>query len=243
MQACSDDATVALHAVRNLARIALGALTLRSLQTGAGQTSSSSTAVATPRNLLGFKDGTNNLRVHDRHDMDAHVWVRAESDQSWMHAGTYLVMRRIRIHLEEWSSLPLETQQVTIGRVRASGAPLSGKREHDGIDFAKLDIFGAPVITANAHVRVASAHENAGAVILRRGYNFADGIDPRTGELNAGLLFICFQRDPRSQFVALQSNLASNDALSRYTTHVGSGIFACPPGPARGEFVGQHLFD
>jgi deferrochelatase/peroxidase EfeB len=243
IQACANDATVSLHAVRNLARIGVGVVAMRSLQLGAGQTSSPSRTSSSPRNLLGFRDGTNNLSVSNHVDMDQHVWVGAESDQPWMVGGTYLVARRIRIHLEEWSSLPLETQQISIGRFRSSGAPLSGHKEHDKLDFRKLDIFGAPVITANAHVRVSSAEANNGAVILRRGFNFADGVDPRTGELDAGLMFICFQRDPRGQFIALQTNIAANDALSRYTTHVGSGIFACPPGATRGEFVGQHLFD
>jgi deferrochelatase/peroxidase EfeB len=243
VQACADDPTVAFHAVRNLARLALGAVSLRYVQFGSGQTSTPRKGVTTPRNLLGFKDGTNNVRTDDAAAMAKHVWVPANSDQSWMTGGTYLVARRIRVHLEEWASLPLEDQQLAIGRFRASGAPLTGHRERDPLNFAKLDVFGAPVIAADAHVRVASAQANNGAVILRRGYNFADGVDPMTGELDAGLMFISFQRDPRRQFVTLQTSLASQDALSKYTTHTASAIFACPPGVARGEFIGQQLFD
>jgi deferrochelatase/peroxidase EfeB len=78
---------------------------------------------------------------------------------------------------------------------------------------------------------------------LRRGYSFTDGIDPATGELDAGLFFICFQRDPRSGFVPIQQSLASIDALNEYIRHTGSATFACPPGAARGDFVGSGLFD
>ncbi len=243
VQACADDPTVAFHAVRNLARLGLGTVALRSLQFGSGQTSTSSRSAATPRNLLGFKDGTNNLRAENVSSMDRHVWVGADSDQPWMAGGTYLAVRRIRVHLEEWSSLPLEDQQLAIGRFRDSGAPLTGRREHDALEFQRLDNFGTPVIPTGAHVRVASPSLNNGAVILRRGFNFADGIDPTTGELDAGLMFISFQKDPRRQFVTLQTSLASQDSLSRYTTHTGSGLFACPPGAERGKFLGQSLFE
>lgn len=242
VQACADDATVALHAIRNLARLGVGTVTLRSLQLGSGQTSTPHVGAKTPRNLLGFKDGTNNLRANDQNQMNSHVWVGPDADQPWMVGGTYMVARRIRVHLEQWASLPLEDQELTIGRFRHSGAPLTGRREHDPLNFAKLDIFGAPVIAADAHVRVASRSANDGAVVLRRGYNFADGVDQRTGEIDAGLMFICFQRDPRRQFITLQATLASEDALSKYTTHTGSAIFACPPGAARGTYVGHHLF-
>ena len=39
--------------------------------------------------------------------------------------------------------------------------------------------------------------------ILRRGYSFTDGFDDELGQLDAGLFFIAYQRDP-AQFVALQ---------------------------------------
>jgi deferrochelatase/peroxidase EfeB len=240
VQACADDPVVAFHAVRNLARIASGVAVLRDLQLGSGRTSSASGA--TPRNLLGFKDGTNNVRTSSTSEMNKHVWVGSGSDQAWMTGGTYLVARRIRVRLEQWSSLALATQQETIGRFRESGAPLTGSREHDPLELGATNAFGQHVIADSAHVRVASHQANDGVRILRRGFNFTDGLDPRTGELDAGLMFICFQRDPRRQFVTLQNRLAANDALSRYVVHTGSGLFAIAPGSTRGHWIGEGIF-
>jgi deferrochelatase/peroxidase EfeB len=242
IQACADDAQVAFHAVHNLARLGAGVVATRWLQTGFGRTSSTTSSQTTPRNLLGFKDGTNNLLANDTSKLDKFVWVGDETDQPWMTGGTYLVARRIRTHLEAWTSTPLSTQQEAIGRFKESGAPLSGTREHDKVDLAARGYRGAPVIPHGAHVRTAAAASNDGARILRRGYSFADGLDARTGELDAGLFFICFQKDPRAQFTKIQSNLALNDTLRTYLTHTSSAVFACPPGPAQGESWAKDLF-
>jgi len=90
-------------------------------------------------------------------------------------------------------------------------------------------------------VRLAHPTANKGATLLRRGYNFVDGND-ELGRLNAGLFFICFQRDPRSQFVPIQNQLSQNDAMNEYIRHVGSGIFAVPPGASSDSYVGATLF-
>jgi deferrochelatase/peroxidase EfeB len=45
---------------------------------------------------------------------------------------------------------------------------------------------------------------NNGAQLLRRSYSHNDGIDADTGQIDAGLLFLCFQRDPHRQFAAIQ---------------------------------------
>ena len=242
IQSCANDSIVAFHAVRNLARLGLGTVSLRFLQVGSGATSTSSQNASTPRNLLGFKDGTANLRASNPDEMNAHVWVGAETEQTWMRGGTYLVARSIRTQLEAWSSLTLEEQQATIGRFRTSGAPLTGDREHDRARFRALNVFGQPVIPAGAHLRVAHPEFNDGAKILRRGFNFTNGVDVRTGEIDAGLFFICFQQDPKRQFVTLQNNLSSHDALSNYVTHTSSALFACPPGAERGHWLGEGLF-
>jgi deferrochelatase/peroxidase EfeB len=243
VQACADDPVVAFHAVRNLTRLGEGVVVSRWLQLGAGRTSSSEPGQRTPRNLLGFKDGTANLDPRDPRSMARYVWVAPRSDQRWMDGGTYLVARRIRIHLEAWAALSLGAQEATIGRRRDSGAPLTGTRESDP---PRLDVrgpYGALVIPEGAHIRAASPSRNAGARLLRRGFTFTDGLDPRTGELDAGLMFLCFQNDPARQFVTLQSTLATSDALSTYVTHTGSAIFACPPGAARGDAIATGLFD
>jgi deferrochelatase/peroxidase EfeB len=242
VQACADDVQVAFHAIRNLARLGLGSVALRWLQVGFSRTSSTTTAQQTPRNLLGFKDGTDNLLDDDLGSFDRFVWVGDEADQPWLRDGSYLVARRIRTRLEAWAATPLATQEATIGRFKASGAPLSGHREHDKVDLAARGARGVPVIPVGAHVRVAAPSSNGGARILRRGYSFADGVDPRTAELDAGLFFICFQKDPRRQFARIQSSLSIDDTLRDYVVHTSSSVFACPAGVGPGGYLGESLF-
>ena len=81
-----------------------------------------------------------------------------------------------------------------------------------------------------------------GVRMLRRGYNFVDGSDP-LGRLEAGLFFLAYQRDIRTAFLPVQAELARNDALSEYIRHVGSAVFAIPPGvTGEGQYLGQSLF-
>ncbi len=242
VQACADDPQVAFHAIRSLAQLGLGSVELHALQVGSGRTSATTSDQRSARNLLGFKDGTNNLRSGDDALLKRWLWVGERDDQRWMTGGTYLVARRIRMNLSTWSSTPLTVQESVIGRKRDSGAPLTGTREHDKANFQALDPHGFPVIPLGAHIRVAAPETNGGVHLLRRGYNFFDGVDERTGNLNAGLLFICFQRDPVKQFTALQGDLARSDNLSQYITHVGSGVFACPPGIGPNDDLGASLF-
>jgi deferrochelatase/peroxidase EfeB len=239
VQACSDDPQVAFHAVRNLARIGRGTVVMRWSQLGFGRTASTSRSQDTPRNLMGFKDGTANIRAEDSEAMDRYVWVGGEGP-AWMRGGSYLVARRIRMLLEIWDRSPLEDQELTIGRDKYRGAPLGGSDEFDPLDLA-AEKGGNPAIPVDAHVRLASAQANDGERILRRGYSFTDGVDESLGELEAGLFFICFQRDPERQFVAIQRRLGSSDALNEYIKHVGSAVFAVPPGARKGGYVGETL--
>jgi deferrochelatase/peroxidase EfeB len=241
VQACADDAQVAFHAIHNLSRLALGTATLRFVQSGFGRTASPGAGQPTPRNLLGFHDGTANPDPSDDTAMRRIVWVDHHSDQRWMVGGSYLVARRVRIHLEQWDRSTVEEQERTIGRMKLSGAPLGGTNEDQPVDLNALTADGELVIPDSAHIRVASPATNGGQAILRRGYSFADGIDPVTGELDAGLFFVCFQKDPRAQFVPIQQRLSENDALDQYLVHTTSGVFACPPGLRPGESLGAGL--
>jgi deferrochelatase/peroxidase EfeB len=241
VQACSDDPQVAFHAIRNLARIGRGTVVMRWSQLGFGRTASTSRSQATPRNLMGFKDGTANIKAEDTAAMDRHVWVGSEGP-AWMRGGSYLVSRRIRMLLEVWDRSALKDQEQTIGRAKYSGAPLGGSEEFEPLDLAPDD-GGRATIPVDAHVRLASGVENGGERILRRGYSFTDGVDESLGELEAGLFFICFQRDPRRQFVPIQRRLGMNDALNEYIKHVGSALFAVPPGAHRGGYIGETLLD
>jgi deferrochelatase/peroxidase EfeB len=230
VQACADDPTVAFHAIRNLARLARGTAVMRWSQLGFGRTSSTSKAQDTPRNLMGFKDGTRNVKDEDGDDLDSFVWVGRETDQPWMRGGSYLVARRIRMLIESWDTDFLADQERVIGRVKTTGAPLGGHREHDTPDFDARGSDGHPVIPADAHIRLASPEANGGVKLLRRGYSYTDGIDPETGLLDAGLFFLAYQKDPRAQFVPIQARLAAKDALNEYLRHTSSALFAIPPG-------------
>ncbi|MFI0940503.1 iron uptake transporter deferrochelatase/peroxidase subunit [Streptomyces sp. NPDC021020] len=238
IQACADDPIVAFHVIRNLARIGRGTVVMRWSQLGFGNATGNGGGKETPRNLMGFKDGTRNIAGNDKSLMDGNVWVGAETDQPWMRGGSYLVARRIRMRIEAWDRDFLSDQEDVFGRAKYTGAPLTGKKETDQPDFAaKKAGGGEPVIPAGAHIRLAAHENNAGLRILRRGYSFTDGIVPATGELDAGLFFIAYQKDPRKQFVPLQTKLGAHDALNEYIQHVGSGLFACPPAPAA---AGKH---
>jgi deferrochelatase/peroxidase EfeB len=241
VQSCSDDPQVAFHAVRDLARIARGVAVMRWSQLGFGRTSSTTRDQATPRNLMGFKDGTRNLRAEDTAAMSRNVWLGDADQPAWMREGTYMVTRRIRMLTETWDRSALDDQQQTIGRHKYSGAPLGGTEEFDTPDLAARR-GSKPVIPVDAHIRLASPDENGGEAILRRGYSFTDGVVEELGELDAGLFFICFQRDPARQFTAIQRRLGANDALNEYIKHTSSAIFAIPPGASRGGFVGEGLF-
>src|SRR5262249_6636134 len=241
VQACSDDPQVAFHAVRNLARLGRGAVVMRWSQLGFGRTSSTTRSPAPPRNLMGFKDGTRNLRAEDTEAMQRFVWLGQGDDVPWMTDGTYMVTRRIRMLIEIWDRSPLLDQEDTIGRQKYTGAPLGEKSEFDPLDLGARRN-GKPVIPADAHVRLASSEANGGAEILRRGYSFTDGVVEELGELAAGLFFICFQKSPKAQFEAIQRRLGTSDALNEYIKHTSSAVFAVPPGASQGGYVGEGLF-
>jgi deferrochelatase/peroxidase EfeB len=241
VQACADDPTVAFHAVRNLARLGRGTVVTRWAQLGFGRTSSTGAGQETPRNLMGFKDGTRNIHSDDTATLDRYVW--ASGSQPWMRGGSYLVARRIRMFIETWDRDRLGDQEAVFGRTKASGAPLTGKAEYDVPDFHAMGPDGDPVIPGKAHIRLAAFENNNGLRILRRGYSYTDGIDARTGTLDAGLFFIAFMSDP-AQFVTVQTKLGTHDGLNEYIRHVGSGLFACPGGvPDAGGYWGQGLFE
>lgn len=241
VQACSDDPQVAVHAVRNLARIGFGRARVRWSQIGFGRTASTSTAQITPRNLFGFKDGTSNLKVQDRELLEEHVWVRGgRKEEAWLDGGTYMVARRIRMHIETWDRTTLREQELVVGRTKREGAPLSGGAEFTAPDFS-LPGRSGPLIDAGSHLALAHPDRNGGVRMLRRGYNYADGSDG-LGRLDAGQFFIAYVVDPRTHYVPMQSAMAKSDLMVEYLRHTGSGLFAIPPGIEAGMYIGESLF-
>ncbi|WP_234542138.1 iron uptake transporter deferrochelatase/peroxidase subunit [Streptomyces shenzhenensis] len=221
VQACADDPQVAVHAIRNLARIGFGKVAVRWSQLGFGKTSSTTPDAQTPRNLMGFKDGTRNIAGTEAGRLEKFVWVGDGDGPDWMTGGSYLVARRIRMNIETWDRTSLQEQEDVFGRDKGEGAPVGRAKEHD-----------APFLKAmkpDAHVRLAHPDSNGGITILRRGYSFTDGTDG-LGRLDAGLFFLAYQRDVREGFIPLQRRLSASDALNEYIQHVGSAVFAIPPG-------------
>lgn len=244
VQACADDPQVAVHAIRNLARLGFGKVRVRWSQLGFGRTASTSRAQQTPRNLFGFKDGTNNLKVEDTDLLADHVWAGAgtRAGEAWMEGGSYLVARRIRMHIEIWDRTSLGEQEALIGRTKAEGAPLSGGKEFTAPDFSIKGKDGAPLMGLASHVRLAHADHNGGVRMLRRGYNYTDGSDG-LGHLDAGLFFIAFVKDPRTHYVPMQMAMAKQDTLAvEYLKHTGSALAAVPPGTGPGGYIGEGLF-
>ena len=223
IQACADDEQVAFHAVRNLIRKGRNKVTMKWSQSGFAAIGD---RMETPRNLFGFKDGTANVTTEKY--FDKVVWA---DSQDWMKNGSYMAVRRIIMHLETWDRTNLQEQENTFGRYKESGAPFGKKNEFDEVDLSLLPV--------DSHVRLA---KEVDLPILRRSYSYSDGIDPKTGQFDAGLLFIAFQKDP-DRFVKIQTNLGANDKMNEYVTHIGSGLFACFGGVKEGGYIGQDLFE
>jgi deferrochelatase/peroxidase EfeB len=232
VQACADDPQVAVHAVRNLTRIAAGRAAVRWAQLGFGKASATDQAGPTPRNLFGFKDGTANVLGSDNEALDEQVWVRPGDGPDWMADGSYLVSRRIRMTVETWDRTSLAEQEQLVGRTKDVGAPLGSPHERSPVRPADLP--------ATSHVRLAHPSQHGGARLLRRGFNFVDGSDG-LGHLDAGLFFLAYQRDPRRQFVPIQQALARDDRMNEYLRHTGSAVWAVPPGVGADGWWGQTL--
>ena len=247
IQVCADDIQVVEYAIRRMAAVAAPHAVMRWAQNGfAGNFPHGHTG----RNLMGFKDGTMNIDPDDKDTMRRFVWV-GEEGPAWLRDGSYMVIRPVRISLEHWDTMKQSFQEQTFGRQKSSGAPLGGQHEHDALKLDAQDANGMPLTPDNAHAAMAAPENNDGARILRRSYSYDNGI-ARIAErwppwrqammFDAGLLFQCYQRDPRTGFVKLFDRMSKFDMINQFATHIGSGLFACPPGAESGEFVGEKLF-
>ncbi|MEU8757752.1 iron uptake transporter deferrochelatase/peroxidase subunit [Streptomyces sp. NPDC048659] len=246
VQIGADDALVAFHALRALQKDADGAARVRWQMNGFNRSAGATARPMTARNLMGQVDGTNNPKPADP-DFDRRIFVErggpgGSGAQEWMAGGSYAVVRRIRMLLDDWEKLPLERQEKVIGRRKSDGAPLTGGTETTPLDLDKRGPDGKTVIPDNAHARISAPEQNGGAAMLRRPFSFHDGI-AADGTPDAGLLFVCWQADPLRGFVPVQRKLDRGDALSPFLRHEASGLFAVPGGAAEGEYVGQRLLE
>ncbi|WP_345698290.1 iron uptake transporter deferrochelatase/peroxidase subunit [Kitasatospora terrestris] len=241
LQIGADDALVAFHALRVLQRQAAGLAVPRWQMAGFGRTPGATARPTTGRNLMGQVDGTNNPKPDDP-DFAAKVFA---TGPAWLAGGSYAVVRRIRMLLDDWENQPTDRQERVIGRRKSDGAPLSGgpgAGETTPVDLAATGPDGTLAIAPDAHVRVAAPASNGGAAMLRRGFSYQDGL-LADGSPDAGLLFVAFQADPARGFVPVQRRLARGDGLSRFLRHEASGLYAVPPGAPEGGYVGQQLLE
>ncbi|ARF73884.1 deferrochelatase/peroxidase EfeB [Kitasatospora albolonga] len=243
VQIGADDALVAFHALRAVQKESAGTARVRWQMNGFNRTPGATARPMTARNLMGQIDGTGNPKQADE-DFERRVFVPASpgTPHEWLEGGSYAVVRRIRMLLDDWEKLPVDRQERVIGRRKADGAPLSGGGETTPMDLDKAGPDGRLVIPDNAHARISSPEKNGGAAMLRRPFSYHDGM-AEDGTPDAGLLFICWQADPFKGFVPVQRKLDRGDALSPFLRHEASGLFAVPGGAAEGEYVGQRLLE
>ncbi len=244
VQICSNTAETNIHALRDLLKHTPDLLAIRWKQEGfLPPHTVKALGKDTVRNLLGFKDGTANLDAADTALMDRIVWVGKGADEpAWMRGGSYQVVRLIRTLVERWDRTPLGEQETIIGRDKPSGAPLGLTQERDDPDYA-----GDPTgkrVPLDAHIRRANPRtpETAANLILRRPFNYSNGLT-RAGQLDMGLLFVCFQNDLDAGFLTVQARL-NGEPLEEYIKPVGGGYFFALPGvPAPEHYLGQPLLE
>jgi len=243
VQIGANDALVAFHALRTIQKDAGSAAKVRWQMNGFNRTPGATAHKMTARNLMGQLDGTRNPKPTES-TFDKRIFVPASgsTDPAWMANGSYAVVRRIRMLLDDWEKLSTGAQENVVGRRKSNGAALSGGGETTAMDLEKTDAKGALVVPINAHARIARPDQNGGAAMLRRPFSYHDGI-AADGTPDAGLLFVCWQADPLRGFVTVQRKLDRGDALSTYIRHEASGLFAVPGGAAEGEYVGQRLLE
>ena len=223
----------ALHAIVAAAH---GAATLRWSQYGFVRDPLPGEKGGTPRNILGFKDGTNNLKADDTGKMRSNVWVNAGDGPGWMTNGTYMVTRNLKVLVPNFLIEPLDVQQYAFGRYKASGAPFGQTNE-----FAPVIVSKEP---PDSHIMVANPRKPGSEAerILRRSYTFTDGFDAQVSNPTGGLFFIAFNRDPRRQFIPIQQRLSVHDRFTvEYPVPRGSAMYAVPPGIRPDGYVGDSI--
>lgn len=240
LQICADHVDTTLHALRNLIRATPDLLALRWKVEGFIDPPRASGTRETPRNLLGFKDGTANLPVANSALMDELIWLGPNAEPAWTQGGSFMAVRIVRTLVERWDRTPLQEQERIFGRHKMSGAPLGREGEFDDPGFDD-DPDGRRIALA-AHIRRANPRRSNtdGSRILRRGYNFSRGVTA-AGQLDMGLLFVSFQASLEAGFIAVQKRLEGEE-LEEYVKPVGGGYFFALPGvPGPGHDFAEGL--
>ncbi|ADD41856.1 Dyp-type peroxidase [Stackebrandtia nassauensis] len=248
LQICGDDPQVISEAFLSMRARVMGTCQLKWTQQGFLSTPKG----ATPRNLMGHKDGTANPGF-DSPEFAETVWSKKDEPE-WFSGGSYLIFRKIRMRLPEWSLATADKQNRSIGRHRDTGAGLGAETETAELDLDAKDGKGKPVIPIDAHVRRVKD-----VPMFRRSFNYDYGFltqkelqqdDHATGTdghshdkhpYDAGLLFTAYVADP-ANFIEAQDKMSESDALNEFVINTGSAIFAVPPGVSEGQSWARGLF-
>lgn len=244
LQICANTNDTVIHALRDIIKHTPDLLSVRWRREGfISDHAARSRGKETPINLLGFKDGTANPDTRDRTLMESVLWVGAgQGEPDWTQGGSYQAVRIIQFRVEFWDRTPLREQQTIFGREKHSGAPLGMQNEHDVPDYSK-DPDGE-VIPLDAHIRLANPRtaETQSNLMLRRGYSYSLGVS-QSGQLEMGLLFICYQHDLEKGFLTVQQRL-NGEALEEYIKPIGGGYFFALSGVADDKhYLAQGLLE
>lgn len=244
LQICANTPDTVIHALRDIIKHTPDLLSVRWRREGfISQHAARSRGKETPVNLLGFKDGTANPDSSNKALMDSVVWVTAgRQEPAWATGGSYQAVRLIQFRVESWDRTPLREQQTIFGRDKYSGAPLGMQHEHDEPDYS-ADPHGN-VIALDAHIRLANPRtaESQSSLMLRRGYSYSLGAT-KSGQLDMGLLFVCYQHDLYKGFITVQKRL-NGEALEEYVKPIGGGYFFALPGVIdEHHYLGQSLIE
>lgn len=245
LQFCANAQDSTIHALRDIVKTMPDLMVLRWKQEGTVPVIQPSTdgTVESARNFLGFRDGTANPDSSDAELMERMVWVgERNGEPAWATGGSYQAVRIIRNFVERWDRTPLGEQERIIGRMKATGAPFDGSHENDPLDYAQDN--EGKITPLDAHIRLANprtpgSEEN---LILRRPFNYSNGVS-KSGQLDQGLLFICYQADLEKGFIAVQRRL-NGEPLEEYLKPVGGGYFYALPGVLdTNDYLGRRLVE
>jgi deferrochelatase/peroxidase EfeB len=244
LQICANTNDTVIHALRDIIKHSPDLLSVRWRREGfISDHAARSKGKETPINLLGFKDGTANPDTTNQPLMDSILWLTAgQGEPAWTVGGSYQAARIIQFHVEFWDRTPLREQETIFGRVKHSGAPLGMQNEHDVPDYAS-DPDGN-VTPLDAHIRLANPRtpETQSNLMLRRGYSYSAGVS-NAGQLEMGLLFVCYQHDLEKGFLSVQKRL-NGEALEEYIKPIGGGYFFVLPGVQDDKhYLGQSLLE
>ena len=239
----AEHSDTVLFALRQLMRRTRRTLLLKWVVEGFNRRSSpTDRTTGSPRNLLGFVDGTANLQLSQAGPARPPRLDRRHRRRARLDRRRQLPRRSGRSGCS-WSSGTARrspSRRRSSGGASPTGAPLDGVHETDVPDYA-ADPEGE-LTPLDAHIRRANPRtpETQANLILRRGFSYSRGFDG-AGQLDQGLAFVSYQRSLAEGFLAVQSRL-TGEGLEEYIRGEGGGFFFALPGARPGGHLGDGIF-